>query len=146
MRRLLAFSAFLCLVITTAAPVKAGGAVSLSNAYAFPTLSGTTNGAAFLTFKNMGDTPVKITGVASDVAETVELHNHKHGDDGVMSMIRMDTIDVPPFATMKFAPGGLHIMLIGIKEPLVKDAKFKVTLTLDDGRELPFDVTVKERK
>jgi periplasmic copper chaperone A len=136
----------LALMLLLPMQAAAAGVVSLKNAYAFPTLAGTNNGAAFVTFENHSDSPAFIKAVASDAAKTVELHAHEHDKDGVMSMVKKEEVRVPPHSVIAFEPGGLHVMLTDLKEPLTLGDVFEVRFTLEDGRTLPFNVTVVERK
>ncbi|MFT5603097.1 MAG: copper(I)-binding protein [Paracoccaceae bacterium] len=78
---------------------------------------GQKNTAAFFTLENMTATPWTIVRVASPAAERVEMHQHKHRD-GMMGMRELERLAVEPNSSVEFAPGGLHLMLIGLKQPL----------------------------
>jgi copper(I)-binding protein len=57
-------------------------------------------------------------------------------EDGVMKMRPLERIELPAGTAVKLAPGGLHIMLIDLKQPLQRGEKVPVTLTvlqLDSG-------------
>jgi copper(I)-binding protein len=62
------------------------------------------------------------------VAERAEIHEHRM-DHGVMRM-RQVTGGVEVVASKKivFEPGGLHVMLIGLKHPLKEGESFPLTL------------------
>jgi copper(I)-binding protein len=85
---------------------------------------------AYMTLVSSADVPLNVVAVSSPVANIVEMHEMKTVD-GLMSMEKVNAIRIPPRATTKLAPGGTHLMLIGLSKPLPRQADF--TLRLDDG-------------
>jgi len=80
-------------------------------------------------------TNTALVAVASPVAARAELHSMAL-EDGVMKMRPLERIELPAGTAVKLAPGGLHIMLIDLKQPLQRGEKVPVTLTvlqLDSG-------------
>lgn len=75
------------------------------------------NSAAYMTLKNSGKVSDKLLRVDSDVAQAVELHVSEM-KDGVMRMHPVEFIEVPAQSSVELQPGGLHIMLIGVKKEL----------------------------
>ncbi len=75
------------------------------------------NTAAFFTVTNPAPEAWTIVGVSSAVAERVEIHRHEHSN-GMMAMRRLDELTIDAESSLQFAPGGLHLMLIGLKQPL----------------------------
>ena len=73
-----------------------------------------------------------LVAAASPVAATVELHNTTV-DGGVMKMRAVARVELPAGRTVKIAPGGLHIMLVGVKQPLKTGDKVPLTLTVQRG-------------
>jgi copper(I)-binding protein len=89
---------------------------------------------AFATFDNRTDHDITIVGGSSEISGMVEVHEVVTLD-GAMKMQKKDGgIVIPSGKSVTLEPGGLHIMLMGLKKPiLVGD---KVTLTIDlDGYE-----------
>ncbi len=74
-------------------------------------------------------TDLALTAVASPVAASAELHNTSV-EEGVMRMRPVARIELPPGKPVKLAPGGLHIMLIDVKQPLKPGDKVPLTLTV----------------
>lgn len=70
----------------------------------------------------------RLTAAASADAGRVELHNHEM-TDGIMRMVKVDGIDVPPGQTVELQPGGLHLML------------FDITVTPEDADSIPLVLT-----
>jgi hypothetical protein len=92
-------------------------------------------GAGFLTIRNTGTQPDRLISVASPVARTVELHTHIR-DGEVMRMRQAEGgIPIPPGATVTLEPGGFHVMLIGLKEPLAQGSEVPLTLRFERAGE-----------
>lgn len=100
------------------------------------------NGAAYVTLANRGESPDELVGAASPSADRVEIHTHVM-EDGVMKMRRVESVALPPGEYVEFSPGGLHLMLFGLKEPLKEGGKFPVTLRF--RKAAPVEVTVTVR-
>ena len=91
------------------------------------------NSAAFLTLHNSGERAAQLTGAASPAARTVELHDHIRDGD-IMRMRRIDGgIAIPAGRNATLAPGGKHIMLIGLTAPLQAETVVEITLSFADG-------------
>ncbi len=91
------------------------------------------NSAAFMTIVNNGD-DTAIVAARSPVSEVVELHTHRE-ENGVMRMRQVEKIDLPSGETVMLKPGGLHVMLIDLKQALEVDTEISVTLIYADGSE-----------
>jgi copper(I)-binding protein len=97
-------------------------------------------GGAFFTIVNKGASD-KLLKASADVSNTVELHTHiKDGE--VMRMRQVQDIDVAGGTETKLAPGGLHVMLIGLKAPLKEGATFPMTLTFEKAGSVTVEVQV----
>jgi len=88
--------------------------------------------AGFLTLKNTGSVEHKLVSADSDSAGMVELHTHIN-NNGVMQMRPVENIPVSAGGTTELKPGGLHIMLMMLKKPLVGGEHLNITLTFEDG-------------
>ena len=89
-------------------------------------------GAAFMTLTNTGDSADRLVSALSPIADKVELHTHID-DNGVMRMRAVEGIDIPAKQSTALKPGGLHVMLIGLKAPLKQGAAVPLTLTFQHG-------------
>ena len=92
-------------------------------------------GAGFLTLRNAGSAPDRLISATSPVARTVELHTHMREGE-VMRMRPVQAIDLPPGQEVRLAPGGMHLMLIGLTRPLRQGERVPVTLVLERGGRL----------
>lgn len=116
--------------------------VSARHAYAYATSPVQKNGAVFVELHNDGETPVKITAAQADVAARVELHTHIMNGD-VMMMRQVESYDIPAGQTVILKPMSHHIMLMGLKAPLVAGESFPMTISDEHGAQARFDVEVK---
>ncbi len=98
-------------------------------------------GGVFLTLRNAGAQPDKLVSVNSPVCKSAELHTTiKDGD--VMRMRPVPSIDVPAGGSAELRPGGLHVMLIGLSQPLVQGSKIPLSLTFERAGTVTVEVVV----
>ena len=97
-------------------------------------------GAAYLTIVNGGSEPDRLMAVETPAAKRAELHTHVM-KDGVMKMRRLEAVEVAPGEPTVFQPGGLHVMLMGLKAPLAEGETFPLTLSFEKAGTL--EITVK---
>lgn len=116
------------IVLACASLTAAAQGVTVRDAWARATVSAQKTGSAYMEIVAERDAAV----VAADaaVAEKTELHTMSM-DGGVMRMRPVQKIDLPAGKPVKLAPGGLHVMLIGLKQPLKAGDRIPVTLTVE---------------
>lgn len=122
---------------------KAADAIKVENPFVRAVAPGQTNSAAFMTLLNDSDTDHSVASAASSAVTTVELHTHTD-NHGVMEMRQVDKIDVPAKGRTELKSGGLHIMLIGLKQELKVGETVALTLTFEDGSTTTVDAPVQE--
>jgi copper(I)-binding protein len=125
----------------TSAQELKSGSLTLIDPWARATVTGQGSGAAYLTIRNDGGTD-RIVSASAPVSNVVELHTHTL-DGGVMRMRQVDAIDVTGGTTTQLKPGGLHIMLIGLKAPLKAGDSFPLTLKFEKAGEVKLDVKIR---
>lgn len=117
--------------------------LGVSDAWARPAVG--PNGAVYLTIEGgEGDMTLQDASASTEIASRVELHQTVVRDDGTMGMTRVDGVEIPAGATVMMVPGGLHVMLIDLGEPLELGDSFALTLEFDDGSEVPTTVKVRD--
>jgi len=77
------------------------------------------------------------------IADQAQLHTEIN-DKGIMKMRAVSAIDVKPKGHTILKPGGLHVMLIGLKQPLKVVESFPLTLTFEKAGKLDVTVTVEK--
>jgi len=115
----------------------------VNGVYARATPPGAPNSAIFMTIMNHGNNDRSLVSATSDIAEKVELHNHTMVD-GMMQMRQVDSIAVPSYGTAILKPGGLHVMLLGLKHPLKEGEQVALTLHFANGDSESMFVPVKK--
>jgi copper(I)-binding protein len=116
--------------------------VKVEGAWARPTVPGQQGGGGFLTLTSIaGD---RLVGGSTPVAQRFELHTMAMKGD-VMEMRQLDAIDLPAGKTVEFKPGGLHVMFIGLAQPLALGSKVPVTLKFEKAGEVKVDFDVASR-
>jgi copper(I)-binding protein len=133
--RFLTLAAAACLIALPAAA--AGyrlGALEVVQPWSRPAVAGSTGGG-FMTLTNRGTAPMVLTGAESPLAARVEIHRSSM-TGGVMRMMRETQVAVPAGGQVAFAPGGLHLMLVGLKRPLRAGDEVPVILAFNGGQRL----------
>lgn len=115
--------------------------VTATDAWARPSILADRPGAAYATLRNTGETDDRLIAAVSPVAETIELHTHQM-TDGVMTMMRVESIPVPAGGETLMGPGGLHFMLFGLQEKLAAGQTFPITLQFEYAGAVTTQVTV----
>lgn len=120
------------------------GDVAIGHPFATPSLAGSPNGAAyFVLLENTGTRADKLLRASTPVAARVELHSMAVDARGVMRMREIDAIELPAKAKVRMRPGlGLHLMLVGLKEPLKEGATFPMTLEFERAGKAEVKVVV----
>lgn len=134
MRRLLLALSLFCLA--PFAPALAQG-MQVHDAWTRATQAGRP-AAVYL---NLIGGPDRLMGVATDAAGRAELHETIM-DNGVARMRPVAGVLVSPGASTRFAPGGMHIMLLDLKKPLKEGDTIQLTLTFERGGKATVSVPV----
>lgn len=124
-----------------ASPLFAEGII-IEDAYARVSRPGAPTGAIFFTIYNTSVEPDRLVGVASPVAQMVEIHTHID-ENGIMKMRPVeDGLAVPAGGTRELKRGGDHVMLMGLAQTLEDGATVPLVLTFERAGELVLDVQV----
>jgi copper(I)-binding protein len=100
------------------------------------------NGAVFLTLTGKG-TGDRLVGVSSPVAEKAELHETIM-DQGIIKMREVQGMPIAAGGTVTLAPGGLHIMLMGLKQPLKEGESVSLTLVFEKAGPVPTNAKIEK--
>jgi len=98
--------------------------------------------AAFMILENKGAVLRALLRGSASVGDTLELHEMKR-DDGMMRMSPVQRIEIPAHGEVALRPGGLHLMIFGLKAPLTATDSVALTLTFDDGSVLTLKAPVR---
>jgi hypothetical protein len=101
--------------------------------------------AAFAILTNDGHHDAEIIAATSPASPMLELHEVVVGEDGASTMRPVDGgLVVPAEGELTLEPGGLHIMFMGVTEPLEPGAEVDITLEFSDGSTQTITAVVKE--
>jgi copper(I)-binding protein len=107
------------------------GDLVITQAWSRATPGGAKIAGGYLTIENKGSAADRLIGGTMDVAARVEVHEMSM-NNGVMTMRQLDKgLAIEPGKTVKFAPGGYHLMLMDLKSPLKQGDKVPVTLEFE---------------
>jgi copper(I)-binding protein len=98
--------------------------------------------AAYLTLRNVSPNAVTVTGVESPIAGHAMIHETTV-QGGLSRMRPHEQLVVAPGMTVKFEPGGLHVMLHDLKQPLTVGQTVPLVITLAGGGTLKVTATVR---
>jgi copper(I)-binding protein len=96
---------------------------------------GVPNTAAYFSIENSSDKNLVLIGASADFVSKAEIHNHILVDD-MMRMEQQSEVVIEPRQSVQFAPGGLHIMLFGLKQPLLDGQSVTISLQTQDGESI----------
>lgn len=119
-------------------------AVSITDLWARPSVGNSAVGAGYFTLENRGPED-RLLAVEADVSKKVELHSMSM-NGMVMKMRKLEDADVPANGRISFAPGGNHIMFIGLNKPLKEGESFPVTFVFQKAGKLNATMKVEARK
>jgi copper(I)-binding protein len=111
-----------------------------SGAWSRPTASASMAGVVYVTVTD-GGAPTSLVSVSTPIATQAQMHQSLM-QNGMMEMLPVKSLPIAPGTPIKFSPGGYHIMLIGLSQPLSAGQTFPLTLTFADGGRVTTTVTV----
>lgn len=97
-------------------------------------------GAGFVTIRNTG-TDDRLLSASTPAAGRAELHSMTRDGD-IMRMRQLEDIALPAGGAVSLAPGGLHIMLIGLTRPLEVGERVPLTLVFERAGSITIDLAV----
>ncbi len=130
-----ALFAALALTAAIAAPASAHGyklgSLEIGHPWSRAMPPGARTGVGYLTLANHGAEADRLVSASSPVAAEVQIHELAI-NDGVMTMRQLDGgLEIPANGEAKLAPGGLHMMLVGVKQPFREGEMVPLTLTFE---------------
>jgi hypothetical protein len=115
----------------------------VTGAWARPALAGQ-NSAIYLTIENPNNFADNLVQASSEAAESTELHMSQMDEQGVMSMHPQHAIEVPKNGQVALASGGLHVMLVNLKQDLTPGDLVSLVLQFDKSGEMLLQVPVQD--
>ena len=97
--------------------------------------------AGYLIIRNTGAAPDRLVGVACACARSVMAHQTLTGPNGVARMAHEPAVTIPARGQVVFAPGGRHLMLMGLKAPIRAGTKTSMVLRFEKAGEVSVTFT-----
>lgn len=118
--------------------------LEVSDAWVRASAPGQEIGAAYMTLTSRAD--MTLSRVDSPAADSVEIHMMSM-EDGIMRMRMVDTLPLKTDEPVTLEPGGYHLMLFDLKQPLKAGTSIPITLHLQDaqGKTVEFAVSAPVR-
>lgn len=117
--------------------------LSVEDAWVRPPVTDGGNGAIYFRITNNGDEADTLLGVSSSVA-TAELHQAVMKENDVMSMEPMPRVEIPAGDEVEFKPGGMHVMLIEVVQPMLTGETIPFTLRFERAGEIRLTAEVRQ--
>lgn len=105
--------------------------VTVQNPWARATVPGQPVGAVYM--KISSSSPANLVSVETDAASSVQVHTmQKH--EGVMRMREHGQLQIPAGKAVELAPGGVHLMLMGLQHQLVAGETISLKMKFSDAK------------
>jgi len=118
------------------------GNLQIGHPWARATPKGAAVGGGYLKITNTGTTPDRLISGTSAVSGRFEVHEMSM-DNGVMKMRQLkDGIEIKPGETVELKPGGFHIMMVDLKQPIKEGERVKGTLVFEKAGTIEIEYAV----
>ena len=135
--------ALVAMAVPAATHEEKTGDVTIVHPWSRPAAQGQ-NGVIYLEIRNNGVADDSLIAVSTPLATKVELHKSTM-EDGIHRMEKVESIVVPAGGAVELAPGGLHVMLIGLKFMLMAEETIPVAFTFERSGDTTTGVAVEIR-
>ncbi len=119
-------------------PVAMAAGIQVTEAWSRATV-GTGAGVIYLTIENTGAQAERVVSASTPIAKRASLHETVR-KDGTMQMRPAKNLEIAPGSQLVFAPGGLHVMLMGLESPIAEGSRFVLTLRFEHAGAVDVEV------
>lgn len=98
--------------------------------------------AGYMGIANEGTTADRLIGIEVPSVQQSQLHTTEHSADGVARMMHVDAIDIPAGETVLLERGGMHIMFMGLTEPMTEGQMVPATLIFEQAGRVEVEFSV----
>ena len=134
--------ALVCLIALCGGAAAPSSGISVSAPWTRPASAGG-NGVGYMLVTNNSTGDDVLLGGSSDAAESVQVHETTIDDKGVASMRKLDAVEIKAGRSIELKPAGMHVMFIGLKQPLAEGGVLKATLKFKIAGNVDVDFAVK---
>jgi hypothetical protein len=147
MRSLLTGLSVCALAAVLLSACSSGGSTSaptISGAWVRPPMGADSPAAGYLTIVNSSDQPDALVSVSSPAAGSVEIHETTTDTSGMMGMQPVDRVEVPAGGTVRLEPGGFHLMMMALTQPLEVGSTVELDLMFERAGKVVVRADVKQ--
>lgn len=120
------------------------GDIQVRHPWSRATPPGAKVAVGYMEIRNRGAQPDRLLSASTTVAKRVEMHvTQREGE--VMKMRQVESFEIPARERYALRPGGSHLMLVDIVQPLEKGERFTMKLRFERAGELEIELEVQER-
>jgi periplasmic copper chaperone A len=124
-----------------AAETYSAGGLQIVGPWARATPKGSTVSAGYLSITNKGQEADRLIGGSVAPASRFEVHATVT-ENGVARMRQVTSLEIKPGETVELRPGGMHVMFMGLKQPLTSGQTLKGTLVFEKAGTVAIEFTV----
>ena len=139
----LALSALLFVAAQALAHNYDKGDIEVRHPWSRATPPGATIGVAYMEIRNSGQQADRLVSVSTSVAKRVEMHVTQHEGE-VAKMRQVQSFEIPARERHALRPGGAHLMLVELVQPLKTGERFTMTLRFERAGELEIELEVQQ--
>jgi periplasmic copper chaperone A len=118
------------------------GALVIGHPWARATLRNAPGGGAYLTIRNTGTETDRLISARSPASGLVQVNETRKEGDSLRNRELEKPLEIPPGGTVKMVPDGLHLLMLGLKDPLQKDTRVPLTLVFEKAGKIEVEMTV----
>lgn len=96
----------------------------------------------YMAIANEGETADRLIGIEVPSVKRAELHTTEHSADGIAKMMHVDGIDIPAGETVVLERGGMHVMFMGLTEPMTEGQMIPATLIFEKAGRVEVEFSV----
>ncbi len=100
--------------------------------------------AAYMTITNEGNADDKLLSVTSSISGSTMIHQTVIDNEGVANMNMVDALVIPAGKSVELKPGGTHVMLMDLKEPVTDKDKIELDLKFENAGDIKVEAPVKK--
>ena len=119
------------------------GEIQVRHPWSRATPPGAKVGVGYLEIRNNGRQADRLVSASTTVAKRVEMHVTEHAGE-VARMRQLRAFEVPGRERLALEPGGAHLMLVDLLQPLKKGERFSMTLNFERAGALEVQFEVQE--
>jgi len=131
-------------LVLVALQAHAKGDIEVREAWSRATPPGAQVGVGYMEIRNKGTQPDRLVAASTPVAKRVEMHITQR-DGEVMRMRQVQGFDIAAGERITLRPGGSHLMLVDIVQPLKRGERFTMRLRFERAGEMDIELEVQEQ-